>query len=348
MNTFGKIFTLTTFGESHGAALGGIIDGMPAGVAVDYDALREEMRRRRPGQSALVTARNEADEVEFLSGILNGITLGTPIGFVIRNTQQHSNDYNNLEHVYRPGHADYTYQAKYGIRDWRGGGRASARETAARVVAGALAQQVLARLGVTVQSRLESVGGVNNTASEPYQISAEIQQLITRVKGSGDSVGGIVSCVVKGMPIGVGEPHAAKLQAQLAAAMMSIPAAKGFEYGMGFEGALKRGSQVVDNWAPAPDDPRGIKAVHNHSGGIQGGISNGEDITMRIAFKPTATLLRDIETVDDCGNATTLHARGRHDPCVAVRAVPVVNAMAAMTVLDAILLAKAHAPISDL
>lgn len=348
MNTFGNLYRLTTFGESHGPALGGVIDGMPAGVTVDYEALREEMQRRRPGQSALVTARNEADDVEFLSGILNGITLGTPIGFVIRNTQQHSNDYNNLEHVYRPGHADYTYQAKYGIRDWRGGGRASARETATRVVAGALAQQVLKHFGVSVHSRLESVGGLKNSATEPYQISEDIQNLITEVKAAGDSVGGIVSCVIKGAPVGIGEPHAHKLQALLAAAMMSIPAAKGFEYGMGFGGALKRGSEVIDNWIPAPDDSRGIKAAHNNSGGIQGGISNAEDITMHIAFKPTATLLQDLQTVDDQGNATTLHARGRHDPCVAVRAVPVVNAMAAMTVLDAILSAKAHAPISEL
>ncbi len=341
MNTFGKIFTLTSYGESHGAAIGGVIDGMPAGLHIDFDSVAREMARRRPGSSALVTARNEADEVEFLSGIMDGVTLGTPIGFCIRNTQQHSADYDNLKHAYRPGHADFTYQAKYGVRDHRGGGRASARETAARVVAGALAKQVLAKYGVTVSARLARVGGVENTATEPDALCSEVQDVIMRAKAEGDSVGGVVECTVHGCPVGLGEPVAGKLQALFAAAMMSIPAAKGFEYGMGFAGADKRGSEVIDSWQSAPSDPRGIRAAANNSGGIQGGISNGEDIVMRIAFKPTATLLRDVHTVTDQGEDTVLKARGRHDPCVAVRAVPVVEAMAAMTILDAMLISRA-------
>lgn len=345
MNTFGNIYTLTTFGESHGPALGGVIDGIPSGFAIDTDAVRQEMARRRPGQSQLVTARNEADEIEFLSGIMDGVTLGTPIGFVIRNTQQHSADYDEMQHIYRPGHADYTYSFKYGIRDWRGGGRASARETAARVVAGALAKQILATIGITISGRLASVGGVPNIAKGKDELSADVQNVIATAKSAGDSVGGIVECVVSGVPAGLGEPHAGKLQALLASAMMSIPAAKGFEYGMGFAGGERHGTEVVDNWIPDAADVRGIRAAANHSGGIQGGISNGEDIDFRVAFKPTATLLRDVQTVNDEHNSTVLHARGRHDPCVAVRAVPVVEAMAAMTILDAFLLAKTSGPI---
>lgn len=340
MNTFGHIYTLTSFGESHGPAIGGVIDGMPAGLHVDFDAVARQMARRRPGSSALVTARNEADEVEFLSGIMDGVTLGTPIGFIIRNTQQNSADYDNMAHVYRPCHADFTYQAKYGIRDHRGGGRASARETAARVVAGALALQVLEREGIRIITYLESVCGVVNTPQEPDGVDNRVRRVIMEAKNNGDSVGGIVHCVVSGVPVGLGEPHAAKMQAMLAAAMLSIPAVKGFDYGIGFKGAEKHGSEVMDTWRSVPSDPRGIKTFTNYSGGIQGGITNGEDITMRIAFKPTATLLRDIQTVTDTGEETILKARGRHDPCVAVRAVPVVEAMAAMTVLDALLMSR--------
>ena len=348
MNTFGKIYTLTSFGESHGPALGGVIDGMPAGMTIDFDEVRRQMSRRRPGRDALVTPRNEADEVEFMSGIMDGVTLGSPIGFIIRNTRQRSGDYREMEHAFRPGHADFTYTEKYGLRDWRGGGRASARETAARMVAGALAAQVLAVKGITVKARLVMAGGVPNTATGEDELCDEVREAIVAARAAGDSIGGVVECTVHGVPAGVGEPAAGKLQAMLAAAMMSVPAAKGFEYGMGFAGAARRGSEVIDNWVSAPDDPRGMRAAANNSGGIQGGISNGEDIVMRVAFKPTATLLRDVQTVDDSRNEITLHARGRHDPCVAVRAVPVVEAMAAMTVLDAFLLSKAHIPAGGL
>lgn len=325
-NTFGKLLTLTTYGESHGPAIGGVLCGMPAGVTVDRPLLDSWMAARRPGQSALTTARREEDTVEILSGVLHGVTTGTPIGLLIRNTDQHSSDYGELEHTYRPGHADYTYQAKYGIRDWRGGGRASARETAVRVAAGAIAYGWLRTLGVTIEAR---------------RLSPTDEQ-IKAARADGDSIGGIVECVATGVPAGWGEPVFGKLQATLAAAMMSIPAAKGFEYGMGFAGADRRGSEVIDSWVPDPADPRGMRTAANNSGGIQGGISNGEPIVMRVAFKPTATLLRDVETCNDRGEAVTLHARGRHDPCVAVRAVPVVAAMAALTLADAALLSRAQ------
>lgn len=335
-STFGTIFTLSTFGESHGPALGGIVSGVPAGLRLDTAAIQQQLDRRRPGQSTLTTARNEADSVSLLSGVLDGVTTGTPIGFVIQNTDQHSSDYEAMRHLYRPGHADYTYDAKYGIRDHRGGGRASARETAARVVGGAIARQLLDTLGVTVSARIESVGGLVNSAADG--LDQACSDLVAAVRKDGDSVGGVVQCTVTGVPTGWGEPVFGKLQAMLAAAMMSIPAAKGFEYGMGFDGARKRGSEVMDNWVPDADDPRGMHAAANHSGGIQGGISNGEPITMRIAFKPTATLLRDVDTVTDSGQAAVLHARGRHDPCVALRAVPVVEAMAALVLADACLM----------
>lgn len=337
MNTFGRIYTLTSFGESHGPAMGGVIDGMPAGLHIDLDAINTQLARRRPGSSDLVTSRPEPDAVEFLSGIKDNTTLGTPIGFIVRNTAQRSADYTEMETLYRPGHADYTYQAKYGIRDPRGGGRASARETVSRVVAGALAQQALATMGITISARLHSAGTAINTATEPDALSADIRTAILNAKAQGDSLGGIVTCTVTGVPAGWGDPAAAKLQSLLAAAMLSIPAAKGFDYGMGFDGAAMHGTQVTDNWIPDAADPRGMHTAANHSGGIQGGITNGEDITMRIAFKPTATLLRDVDTVNTSGHAAVLHARGRHDPCVAIRAVPVVQAMAACVLLDAYL-----------
>lgn len=338
MNTFGDIFRLTSFGESHGDAVGGVIDGMPAGIAIDLDRVQAELDRRRPGQNELVTSRNEADRVRVMSGLFEGVTTGTPIGFMVGNTNQHSSDYGNMRHVFRPSHADYTYSAKYGVRDHRGGGRSSARETIARVVAGAFARQALDTVGISVSAWASAIGPAENPVPGP--MTDEMVSLIREVKAQGDTVGGVISCIVRGCPPGLGDPVFGKLHARLAAAMMGINAAKGFEYGMGFDGARRRGSEVVDNWEPDPSDPRGIRARTNFSGGIQGGISNGEDIVMRVAFKPVATLLRDVSTVDDSGAAAVLKARGRHDPCVVPRAIPVVEAMAAMVILDSWLLDK--------
>lgn len=353
MNTFGHLYRLTSFGESHGPAIGGVIDGCPAGIPVDQQAVARQMARRRPGQSALTTARDEADAVRFLSGIYNGVTTGTPIGFIIENTDRRSADYNDMSQAFRPGHADYTYHIKYaGCNDPRGGGRSSARETATRVVAGAIAEQILAKMlpGVSIHAFTRSVGDiVLDTPADSINLDAidsnavrcpdadtarRMEQLILDVKADGDTIGGIVECIVTGYPAGIGEPVYDKLSARLASAMMSINAAKGFEIGMGFDGTQRRGSQVSDTWVPDPADPRGIRTTANRSGGIQGGISNGEPIVFRVAFKPVATLLRDIDTVDLHGNPVTLHACGRHDPCVVPRAVPVVEAMTAMVLLD--------------
>lgn len=332
MNTFGNIFRLTDFGESHGAAIGGVVDGMPAGVEIDFDAVRAYLARRRPGQSTLTTARKESDEVRFLSGIFEGRTLGTPIGFVIENNDARSSDYDELRHKFRPNHADYTYQAKYGLRDHRGGGRSSARETAVRVVGGALAMQVLKRNGISVSARALQVG----TATDAEGMEREIRE----ARAARDTVGAIVGCTVSGVPAGLGEPVFGKLQAMLAAAMMSINAAKGFDYGSGFDGASRHGSELVDT--PFFDTSSGdVRMRSNHSGGIQGGISNGEDIFFRVAFKPIATLPRPLETIDDQERSCTLDLGGRHDPCVVPRAIVVVEAMAAMTILDAMMLAKA-------
>ena len=354
MNTFGRIFTLTSFGESHGAAIGGVIDGMPAGIAIDLDAVQRELDRRRPGQSAIVTARNEKDRVRILSGIFEGVTTGTSIGFIIENENQHSADYGNIKDAFRPSHADYTYTTKYGLRDYRGGGRSSARETAARVVAGAFARQALAQLGIDLYAYTSQVGEI--ALSRDYRLysrdaidtnavrcpdatkAAEMEQLIKQVKGEGDTIGGIITGVITGVPVGLGEPVFGKLHAMLGAAMLSINAVKGFEYGDGFDFATRRGSEVND--AFVTDDAGHVSTATNHSGGIQGGISNGEDIIFRVAFKPVATLLRDVNTIDKDGNSITLKARGRHDPCVLPRAVPIVEAMAAMVILDAYLLNK--------
>ena len=353
-NSFGNIFRLTSFGESHGAAIGGIIDGMPAGIAIDLDAVQRELDRRRPGQSAIVTARNEKDRVRILSGMLDGITTGTSIGFIIENENQHSADYGNIKDAFRPSHADYTYTTKYGLRDYRGGGRSSARETAARVVAGAFARQALAQLGIDLYAYTSQVGEI--ALSRDYRLysrnaidtnavrcpdatkAAEMEQLIKQVKGKGDTIGGIITGVITGVPVGLGEPVFGKLHAMLGAAMLSINAVKGFEYGDGFDFATRRGSEVND--AFVTDDAGHVSTATNHSGGIQGGISNGEDIIFRVAFKPVATLLRDVNTIDKDGNSITLKARGRHDPCVLPRAVPIVEAMAAMVILDAYLLNK--------
>ncbi len=350
-NSFGNIFRLTTFGESHGVAIGGIVDGMPAGVEIDTDFIQHQLDRRRPGQSAIVTSRNEADRVEILSGVINGVSTGTPIAFEVRNTNQRSNDYDNMAHTYRPSHADMTYDAKYGLRDHRGGGRSSARETIARVVGGALAMFALRPAGVEIYAYTRSVGDISLPSSGIYppdhieenivrcpdpDTAVRMIELIKQVKSEGDTIGGIVEGVIKGCPAGLGEPVFDKLHSMLGAAMLSINAAKGFEYGMGFAGSRMRGSEAIDIFSTTPSGR--ITTLSNHSGGIQGGISNGNDIDFRVAFKPVATLLKDVATVTDEGAPTTLRAKGRHDPCVVARAVPVVEAMAAMTILDAWLL----------
>ena len=327
MNTIGKILALTTFGESHGPAMGGVLAGMPAGVDIDLDRLQQFVDRRRTGQTAGSSQRDEKDRVEVLSGIWQGKTLGTPIGFIVRNTDARSADYEQLANCYRPNHADYTWEVKYGIRDPRGGGRASARETVARVVAGDIAMQALNRLGITVVACRDAKSCVS---------TEELQQ----VMADGDTVGGIIECVIKGVPAGLGEPLFGKLHAQLAAAMMSIPSVHGFEYGDGFEMASKRGSEVVDQFVKREDGTIGTKT--NHSGGIQGGISNGEDITIRIAFKPVPTLMQEVPTIDREGNPVTLQPRGRHDACVLQRALPIVEAMAALVILDNYLIKKTN------
>ena len=353
MNTFGKNFTLTTFGESHGAAIGGVVDGMPAGIDIDVEFIQSELNRRRPGQSAITTSRKETDRVELLSGVFEGKSTGCPIGFIVRNENQHSQDYENLRTVFRPSHADFTYYNKYGIRDHRGGGRSSARITISRVVAGALAKLALRPLGITIQAYTSQVGDIKlDSDYHRYDLSltekndvrcpdpakaAEMEQLISEVKAEGDTIGGIITCVVRGCPIGLGEPEFSKLHAELGAAMLSINAVKGFEYGDGFESATRRGSEVNDRFCSTGNT---ITMQTNHSGGIQGGISNGQDIYFRVAFKPVATLLQPQQTVDLEGNETTLTARGRHDPCVLPRAVPIVEAMAAITIFDQFLSTK--------
>lgn len=332
MNTFGKNLTLTTFGESHGEAIGGVIDGFPPRVHIDLNKVQEALDRRKPGQSDLTTARREPDRVRILSGMLNGLTTGTPIGFIIENTNQHSSDYKELEDTFRPSHADFTYQMKYGIRDHRGGGRSSARETACRVVGGAFCAQWLAAQGINIAAKIVNIGGIEIT-DEASRLRGE--ELIRQVKIEGDSIGGIIACHITGMPAGVGQPLFDRLNGLLAAAMFSIPAVKGVEFGMGFEGCLNRGSEMLDPFVP--DGHGGITCASNHSGGIQGGISNGMPIEFRVAFKPVATLLRQVPTVNRNGEPVTLTARGRHDPCVLPRAVPIVEAMAALTIADSIL-----------
>ena len=355
MNTFGNIFTVTTFGESHGAGVGGVVDGVPAGIDINMDFIQGELDRRKPGQSKLTTARKEGDVVELLSGVFEGKTTGCPIGFLVRNTNQHSNDYENMRGLFRPSHADYTYTTKYGLRDHRGGGRSSARETISRVVGGAIAKLALKQLGISIQAYTEQVGNIALEGSyKDYDLSLtetndvrcpdpkkaeEMAALITEVKEQGDTIGGIISCVIKGCPVGLGEPAFGKLHAALGSAMLSINAVKGFEYGRGFAGVCERGSQQNDVFVP--DGQGGITTTTNNSGGIQGGISNGQDIYFRVAFKPVATLLMEQDTVTLQGEATTLKAKGRHDPCVLPRAVPVVEAMAAMTILDYYLINRA-------
>ena len=355
MNTFGNIFRLTSFGESHGVAIGGVIDGCPAGLALDFDFIQHELNRRRPGQSAITTLRNEADKVEFLSGIFEGKTTGTPIGFIVRNENQQSLDYENLKDVFRPSHADFTYQQKYGIRDYRGGGRSSARETVARVVAGAIAKLYLRQIGITVTAYTSQVGAIalendytkydfatieNSPIRCPdVEKAHEMTELIKKTQADGDTIGGVITCVIKGVPVGLGEPVFGKLHATLGSAMLSINAVKGFEYGMGFD-VGRRGSEMNDAFF---NDNGTVTTKTNYSGGIQGGISNGQDIYFRVAFKPVATVFSEQETVDSGGNEAVIKARGRHDACVLPRAVPVVEAMGAMVVLDYWLMRKTNA-----
>lgn len=356
MNTFGQIFRLTTFGESHGEAIGGVIDGLPAGIVVDYDFVQNELDRRRPGQSAITTQRRETDKVRFLSGIFEGKSTGTPIAFVIENNDHRSSDYDELREVYRPSHADFTYEKKYGIRDYRGGGRASARVTISRVVAGALAKIALSQVGISIKAYTSQIGTValnhdyshydlkkteQNSVRCPDEIVAEqMETLLRQLQGEGDTTGGIVSCVIRGCPAGLGEPEFDKLNAALGSAMLSINAAKGFEIGEGWRAASSRGSEMNDSFVKQDAQTDRIGTVTNHSGGIQGGISNGEDIYFNVAFKPIPTLLKEQETCDIHGHQTTIKARGRHDVCVVPRAVPIVESMAAMTILDFYLLSK--------
>jgi len=342
-NTFGNIFQLTTFGESHGLAIGGIIDGCPSGLEIDIAAIQQELNRRRPGQSVYTTQRNEADEVEFMSGIFNGKTTGTPIAFMVKNTNQDSADYNHIAEAFRPSHADFTYHSKYQNYDYRGGGRASARETIARVVAGSIAKQILLKEGITFLAYVQQIGSIkaenlDNISLQSIEkspvrcpdetASAQMMQLIEETASKGDTLGGIIYCNIKGCPIGLGEPVFDKLQADLAKAMLSINAAKGFEYGSGFEGAEMTGSQHNDIFNSD------FSTQTNHSGGIQGGISNGEDIYFRVAFKPIASIMQAQQSVDKKGNSITIEGKGRHDVCVLPRAIPIVEAMAALVIIE--------------
>ncbi|MDI9310767.1 MAG: chorismate synthase [Limnohabitans sp.] len=349
-NSFGNIFKITTFGESHGEALGGIIDGCPAGIKINFEEIQKEMQRRKPGQSAIVTQRKEEDEVQFLSGIFEGKSTGTPIGFIVPNTNQKSDDYSHIKDTYRPSHADYVYEKKYGFRDYRGGGRSSARETASRVVAGAVAKQIIPDIKIT--AFVSSVGDIFLNA--PYQdldfslietnavrcpdlaTAQKMETFIKEVKKQGDSVGGTITCVIQNVPIGLGEPVFDKLHAELGKAMLSINAVHGFEYGSGFCGAKMKGSEHNDSYN---DD--GTTRT-NLSGGIQGGISNGMDIYFRVAFKPVATLLQKQEVLTNEGTLVEQQGKGRHDPCVLPRAVPIVEAMAALVMADYYLLNKLY------
>lgn len=350
-NTFGLLYRLTSFGESHGKGIGGIIDGLPSGWKPDMDRIQYELNRRRPGQSRLTTPRNEADKVEILSGMMDGFITGTPLAFVVWNTDQRSGDYGNLEKLFRPSHADYTYQQKYGIRDHRGGGRSSARETIARVVAGSFAKQYLAEQGIRVQGYVNAIGTVEMTSKPGFIpdedqvessivrcpdeiVSKEMERLIDEARAEGDTLGGVVRCHILGLPVGLGEPVFDKLHADLGKAMLSINAVKGFEYGSGFEGTRRRGSVEND---PFLRKDGAIHTASNHSGGIQGGISNGEEVYMNVGFKPVATIMKSQNTVDQAGNEIVMQAKGRHDVCVVPRAVVIVEAMAAMVVMDHLL-----------
>ncbi len=345
-NTFGNLFKLTTFGESHGVAIGGVLDGCPSGIEIDLDAIQNELNRRKPGQSAIVTQRKEPDTVEFYSGIFEGKTTGTPIGFAIHNTNQKSHDYSHIKDSYRPSHADYVYDQKYGFRDYRGGGRSSARETASRVVAGAIAKQMLS--GIKINAFVSQVGDMRLnkdykdldlklTESNPVrcpdsEMAAQMETYIKEVRKEGDTIGGIITCVAQNVPVGLGEPVFDKLHAELGKAMLSINAVKGFEYGSGFEGVKMKGSAHNDQFKSDGSTKT------NYSGGIQGGISNGMDIYFNVAFKPVATVIQGYETIDKEGNMVQTQGKGRHDPCVVPRAVPIVEAMTALILADYTLL----------
>lgn len=349
-NTFGTLFKVSTFGESHGPAIGGVIDGCPAGIELDLEAIQKDLDRRKPGQSAIVTQRKEPDEVTFFSGLFEGKTTGTPIGFAIHNTNQKSKDYSHIQDTYRPSHADYVYDEKYGIRDYRGGGRSSARETASRVVAGAIAKQFLAP--VTLNAYVSAVGSLSldthpsevdvsfiekNPVRCPDSKMAEaMETYIKQIRKEGDTVGGVVSCIIKNVPVGLGEPAFDKLHAELGKAMLSINAVKGFEYGSGFAGTQMKGSEHNDLF-----NTDGTTQT-NRSGGIQGGISNGMDIYFNVAFKPVATIMQNQETINSKGEAVAMQGKGRHDPCVVPRAVPIVEAMAALVLADFSLLKRTN------
>jgi len=345
-NSFGKIFKLTTFGESHGPCIGGIIDGCPSNIDIDISKIQYDLDRRRPGQSKIVTQRKEDDKVEILSGLFEGKTTGTPIGFIIKNKDQKSKDYDHIKDIFRPSHADYVYEKKYGNRDYRGGGRSSARETACRVVAGSIAKQILKNIKIV--GFVKSVGSISlKSTYKNYNLSdseknivrcpdentaKKMEELIIKTRKNGDTVGGVVSCVVSGVPIGLGEPVFDKLHAELGKAMLSINAVKGFEYGSGFDGTKMFGSKHNDQF-----DSEG-KTITNFSGGIQGGISNGMDIFFNVAFKPVATIMKSQKTINKDGDSKEMKGKGRHDPCVVPRAVPIVESMAALVILDNMLI----------
>ena len=347
-NSFGTLFKLTTFGESHGPAIGGIIDGCPAGLELDLEAIQKDLDRRRPGQSKIVTQRKEPDRVEFLSGIFEGETTGTPIGFIIQNADQRSRDYSHIKDVFRPSHADYTYQQKYGRRDYRGGGRSSARETACRVVAGSIARQLIGNISVNAYT--SSVGEIdlekshdqldlkltetNDVRCPDPDTAARMIEKIEQIKKAGDTIGGVITCVINNVPAGLGEPVFDKLHAQLGKAMLSINAVKGFEYGSGFAGTRMKGSEHND----VINEDGSTRT--NRSGGVQGGISNGMDIYFKVAFKPVATIMKKQDTINEKGEAVEMQGKGRHDPCVVPRAVPIVEAMAALVMADFLLLSK--------
>lgn len=349
-NSFGNLFRLTTFGESHGRAIGGVLDGCPAGIELNLDLVQKDLDRRKPGQSAIVTQRKEPDAVEIYSGVFEGKTTGTPIGFAIHNTNQKSKDYGHIKDSYRPSHADYVYDQKYGFRDYRGGGRSSARETASRVVAGAIAKQFLA--GIEISAFVSQVGNLkleksylqldlasaeeNIVRCPDQQMAAKMEEYIKQIKKDGDTIGGVITCVAKNVPVGLGEPVFDKLHSELGKAMLSINAVKGFEYGSGFTGVTLKGSEHND-----PFNTDGSTKT-NHSGGIQGGVSNGMDIYFNVAFKPVATVIQGYETIDKDGNKVVTQGKGRHDPCVVPRAVPIVEAMTALVLADYMLLARTN------
>ncbi|HCX22035.1 MAG: chorismate synthase [Flammeovirgaceae bacterium] len=354
-NIFGKIFSITTFGESHGAAIGVTINGCPAGIPIDMEFIQNELARRKPGQSKIVTQRKEEDQVEILSGVFDDMTTGTPIGMVIRNKDQKSKDYGHIAEKFRPSHADYTYETKYGIRDYRGGGRSSARETAARVAAGAIAKLMLKKFGISFHAYVSQVGDLslnkhyteldlsqtelNDVRCPDQEIAQKMYDYIDQVRKDRDTVGGVVTGVIKGVPTGLGEPAFDKLHAELGKAMLSINAVKGFEYGSGFEGVKMRGSEHNDAFYV---EDGVVKTKTNYSGGIQGGISNGQDIYFNVAFKPVATIMQDQESIDKHGKEAVVSGKGRHDPCVVPRAVPIVEAMAALVIADFLLIARTN------